>query len=170
MNENRILESITDSQTGLLNETFFNLRLEEEFKKSWRFSWTCSLLLIRIEGLEELQAREGRLAAEALVLDIAGEILTASRDIDLAARLSGGRFGMLLPGTASDGARTMIQRVMTAALEKVEQRISLSVGLTESPGEQLGTCEEFLARATTALETAHEQGANKIVTWNTKAN
>lgn len=169
MNTDRILESITDSQTGLLNETYFQLRLEEEFKKSWRFRWTYSLILIRVEGLEELEAREGRLAAEALVLDIAGEILTASRDIDLSARLSGGRFGMLLPGTGADGARTMIQRVMATALEKVEQRITLSVGLTESPQEQLGTCEEFTARAQVALDTAREQGRNQIVTWNARS-
>jgi diguanylate cyclase (GGDEF)-like protein len=167
--ETRILESITDSRTGLLNEAYFNLRLEEEFKKSWRFRWTCTLLYVRIEGLAELEASEGRLAAEALLLDIAGEVLTASRDIDLAARLSGGRFAMLLPGTDAAGARSMIQRVMAAALEKVEQRVSLSVGLTESPAEDLGTCEEFVARALTALDTAHEQGCNKIVTWNTKA-
>ncbi|HVQ27475.1 MAG TPA: GGDEF domain-containing protein, partial [Planctomycetota bacterium] len=124
MNESRILESITDSRTGLLNETYFQLRLEEEFKKSWRFRWTCSLILVAVEGLEELEAAEGRLAAEALLLDIAGEVLTASRDVDLSARLDDGCFGMLLPGTDAAGARTMIQRVMTAALDKVERRVS----------------------------------------------
>jgi len=166
MSANRILESITDSQTGLLNEAFFELRLEEEFKKAWRFDWTYSLILIRVEGLEDLEAKEGRLAAEALVLDIAGEILTASRDVDLSARLRGSRFAMLLPGTAAEGARTMIQRVMATALEKVGQRVSLSVGLTQAPQDRLGSCDEFLARARTALETARRQGLNQIVTWN----
>ena len=169
MNENRILESITDSRTGLLNEAYFELRLEEEFKKSWRFRWTCSLVLVAVEGLEELEAREGRLAAEALLLDIAGEVLTASRDVDLSARLSGNRFAMLLPGTDAAGARTMIQRVMTTALEKVEQRVALSVGLTEAPQDQLGSCDEFSARARTALDTARRQGRNQVVTWNTLA-
>ena len=169
MNTNRILEAITDSQTGLLDEAFFQLRLEEEFKKSWRFNWTYSLILIRVDGLEELEARQGRLAAEALVLDIAGEILTASRDVDLSARLHGNRFAMLLPGTGAEGARTMIQRVMTAALEKVEQRVSLSVGLTEAPQEQLATCEEFTARARTALDLARQQGPNQVVTWNSRS-
>lgn len=166
MNENRILQAITDSRTGLLNETYFELRLEEEFKKSWRFRWTCSLILVAVEGLEALEAAEGRLAAEALLLDIAGEILTASRDVDLSARLDNGQFGMLLPGTDAAGARTMIQRVMTAALEKVEGRVSLSVGLTEAPQQELSTCDEFLARARTALDTARRQGANQVVTWN----
>ena len=169
MNENRILEAITDSRTGLLNEAYFDLRLEEEFKKSWRFRWTCSLVLVAVEGLDELEAREGHLAAEALLLDIAGEVLTASRDVDLSARLSDNRFAMLLPGTDAAGARTMIQRVMTAALEKVGQRVSLCVGLTEAPQDQLGTCEEFLARARTALDTARRQGSNQVVTWNSRS-
>jgi diguanylate cyclase (GGDEF)-like protein len=169
MNVSRILESITDSRTGLLNETYFQLRLEEEFKKSWRFRWTCSLILVAVEGLEELEAAEGRLAAEALLLDIAGEVLTASRDVDLSARLDDGCFGMLLPGTDAAGARTMIQRVMTAALDKVERRVSLSVGLTEGPQPDLSTCEDFLARARTALDTARRQGVNQVVTWNSRA-
>ena len=145
MNENRILQSITDSRTGLLNEAYFDLRLEE------------------------LEAREGRLAAEALLLDIAGEVLTASRDVDLSARLHGNRFAMLLPGTDAAGARTMIQRVMTTALEKVGQRVTLSVGLTEAPQDPLGTCEEFVARARTALDTARRQGSNQVVTWNSRS-
>jgi two-component system chemotaxis family response regulator WspR len=169
MDENRIVSLITDAETGLLNETYFRLRLDEEFKKSWRYRWVCSLVLIEVEGLADVEAREGRQAADSLMLDVAGEVLTASRDVDLAARMGRSRFAMFLPGTPAEGARTMVQRVMTSVLERVAQRVSLGVGLTEAPQDALSTTDEFLARAQVALETAREQGRNQVVTWNTRS-
>jgi len=169
MNESRILDHLTDGDTGLLNATFFHLRLEEEFKKSWRFSWTYTLLLIDIDGLDEVEASEGTVGAKSTVLDIAGEVLTASRDVDLSARLGRTRFGMLLPGTPAEGALTMVRRVMESALERVDRKVTLSVGLTESPQDGLASADEFFARATIALDTAREQGANQVVTWNARA-
>jgi diguanylate cyclase (GGDEF)-like protein len=165
MDENEIVSSITDSETGLLNEAFFRLRLDEEFKKSWRYGWVCTLVVIDVHGLAGIEEQEGRPAADSLMLDVAGEVLTASRDVDLAARMGRNRFAMFLPGTPADGARTMVQRVMTGVLERVEQRVSLSVGLTEAPQDQLSTTDEFLARAQVALDTAREQ----VTTWNTRS-
>jgi diguanylate cyclase (GGDEF)-like protein len=169
MDENRIVSLITDAETGLLSEAFFRLRLDEEFKKSWRYRWVCTLVLIEVEGLAAIETREGRAAADSLMLDVAGEVLTASRDVDLAARMGRSRFAMFLPGTPADGARTMVQRVMTGVLERVQQRVSLSVGMSEAPQDQLSATDEFLGRAETALGTARSQGSNQVVTWNARS-
>jgi len=169
MDERQLVALITDGQTGLLNATYFHLRMEEEFKKSWRFQWSYALLLIEVQGLEALERRESRAAADALVLDIAGEVLTASRDVDLSARLSRNRFAMLLPGTPAAGARTMVQRIMSQVLDQCGEGISLSVGLTEAPQEGLTTVDEFMTRSEAALSLARSQGANQIVTWNAQA-
>ena len=169
MDESRLVTLITDGETGLLNETYFRLRLEEEFKKSWRFGWTLSLVLIEIEGLREVEKAGGRAAADALVLDVAGDVLTASRDVDLSARLGRSRFAMLLPGTPAEGARTMVQRVMSAILDRLGAGVSLSVGLTCAPQDKLGSPDEFLARAETALAAARGQGTNQVVTWNARS-
>ena len=169
MDENELVTLITDSETGLLNEAYFRLRMEEEFKKSWRFQWSYSLLLIEVVGLTDVEQADGRAAADALVLDIAGEILTASRDVDLAARLSRHRFAMLLPGTASEGAVIMVRRVLQAVLEKVEERVGLSVGISAAPQDKLASPDEFFARAEQALNMARSQGSNQVVTWNAPA-
>ncbi len=169
MDEHELVTLITDSETGLLNEAYFRLRLEEEFKKSWRFQWSYSLLLVDVDGLAAVEQADGRTAADALVLDIAGEILTASRDVDLAARLSRNRFAMLLPGTGSDGAVTMVRRVLQAVLEKVEERVSLAVGISAAPQDKLASPDEFFARAEQALNMARSQGSNQVVTRNAPA-
>ena len=169
MDEHELVTLITDSETGLLNEAYFGLRVEEEFKKSWRFQWSYSLLLVDVNGLAEVESSEGRAAADALILDIAGEILTASRDVDLAARLSRNRFAMLLPGTPTEGAVTMVRRVLQGVLEKVEERVNLAVGISTSPQDKLASPDEFFARAEQALNMARSQGSNQVVTWNAPA-
>jgi diguanylate cyclase (GGDEF)-like protein len=169
MDENRLIASLTDSETGLLNARFFQLRLEEEFKKSWRFSWSYSLLFLEAEGLAGLEQTAGRSAADAAVLDIAGEILTASRDVDLAARISRARFAMLLPGTPAEGALVMVQRVMNEALAKLGGRLSLAVGISAAPQEGLSSVDDFLGRADAALQLARSQGRNQVVTWNARS-
>ena len=35
MDERHLIDVITDNETGLLSGTFFRLRMEEEFKKSY---------------------------------------------------------------------------------------------------------------------------------------
>lgn len=161
MDDRRLVSILTDEGTGLLHAAYFRLRLEEEFKKSWRFGWTYSLAVIDVLGLPP-----GR-AGELAMLDLAGEVLTASRDIDLSARLARDRFAMLLPGTPAGGARTMVARVMSAALDRVGgQGVHLAVGLSECPQQALGSCDEFFARAVTAVGMARDQGEDQVVTWN----
>ncbi|HTE07080.1 MAG TPA: GGDEF domain-containing protein [Planctomycetota bacterium] len=169
MDENRLVATLTDSETGLLNATYFNLRLEEEFKKSWRFSWSYALLFLEVEGLAAHEKISGRNAGDAAVLDIAGEILTASRDVDLSARISRSRFAMLLPGTPAAGALVMVQRVMSQVLEKLDAGLSLSVGISAAPQDGLSSVEDFLSRADAALQLARSQGRNQVVTWNSKS-
>ncbi len=169
MDESRLVAQLTDTDTGLLNATYFNLRLEEEFKKSWRFQWSYALLFLEVDGLPALEKADGRAAADTAVLDIAGEILTASRDVDLSARIARTRFAMLLPGTPDEGARTMVQRVMSGVLARIDARLSLSVGISVAPQEGLASPEDFLSRAESALSLARTQGRNQIVTWNAKS-
>jgi diguanylate cyclase (GGDEF)-like protein len=169
MDERKLVALITDGQTGLLNATYFHLRMEEEFKKSWRFQWPCSLVLFDVDGLDQIEANGGPRAADATVLDIAGEVLTASRDVDLSARLGRARFAAFLPGTPSEGALTMVQRVLQAVLAKVEDRVSLSVGISAAPQDKLASADEFIARAEQALQTARSHGSNQVVTWNAPA-
>jgi diguanylate cyclase (GGDEF)-like protein len=169
MDERQLVALITDGQTGLLNATYFGLRMEEEFKKSWRFQWPCALVLFEVDGLDAVESEDGVRAADALVLDIAGEILTASRDVDLSARLGRARFAAFLPGTPASGAVTMVQRVLQGVLAKVEDRVSVSVGISAAPQEKLASADEFMARAEQAMNVARGQGNNQVVTWNAKS-
>ncbi|MFT7464513.1 MAG: two-component system cell cycle response regulator [Pseudohongiellaceae bacterium] len=162
-----LVEILTDDATSLLNHEFFQMRLEEEFKKSWRYGWSYTLLVFDIEGFEEICERDGDRAGLGLELAIAGEILNASRDIDLSTRIEGGRFMVLLPGCDTEGARAFVQRVLTDnVVQRAEGRFSVSAGGSCSPQSGLDSLDEFEARAATGLVKAKEMGDNQFVIWN----
>ena len=165
MDQTELVSLITDPDTTLLTEAYFRFRIDEEFKKSRRFGWPLSLVLIEVDGLDDVEAAQGGDGLATALLNISGTILTASRDVDLSARLGASRFGMLLPGTGADGAETMVQRVMSTILEASGGALHLSVGVTDGPREGLEKADEFVARAVKAVDVAKGQGADQLVSW-----
>jgi len=169
MDTSRLVDFLSDPETGLHTPEYFGLRLPEEFEKARRYGWVSSLLVLDIHGLDALLEREGLAAVASLWLDIGSAILTNSRVGDLPARLNGDRLGVLLAGTEVEGARTMVQRVMSEVVERLPEGVSLGAGLSEMPRAGLDSFEDLLARACRGVEIAASQGANQLVTWTAPA-
>jgi len=163
MDPSRLVDFLTDDETSLLARGYFMLRLEEEFKKSWRYGWSYALLVVDVEGFTELEQKEGERAVRSARLDICGEILSASRDTDLSARLDGRRFAILLPGTGDAGARAFVERVVNSIREGAFGRYKVSVGGCVSPDSGLKSADDFLELANRACEEAREQGDGSYV-------
>ncbi len=163
MDASRLLDFLTDDETSLLGEGYFSLRFEEEFKKSWRYGWSYSLLLIAVDGLDELAEKEGDLAVSSAYLDLCGQILSATRDTDLSARLGGGSFAILLPGTGASGTRAFVERVITALSEGAFGRYRVSVGGCVMPDVAVKSSDEFMAAARGAVDSAREAADGRLV-------
>ncbi|RKY22265.1 MAG: hypothetical protein DRQ55_01665 [Planctomycetota bacterium] len=161
-----MVEILTDPDTSLLQKDFFLLRLEEEFKKSWRYGWGYALIVFDVEQLSDLKARDGERAWSTVALTIAGEILSASRDIDLSTRFEDGRFMVLLPGCDGDGARAFVDRVLRGQIrERLAPGFSVTVGGTTTPQPGLDQLEDLLGRAESALLEARESGSDELMLW-----
>ncbi len=165
MDQAQLVNFVTDPQTGLFTNAYFQLRVDEEYKRSMRYGWTYSLVLMDVHGLDEVHAAGSAPAVAGVWLNIANGILINSRDVDLPARIAENRLALLLPGTELEGAEIMVQRVMGDILESAPASISLDVGMTEIPRADVQSCDEFLARAEKALEVAATQGQNQLVSW-----
>lgn len=166
MEQKELVDFLTDEETGLFQSTYFHLRLDEEFKKSIRYGWSYALVLLEVNGVEALGEAQGAGALQALWVQLGNVILTNSRDCDTPARISSTRLAVLLPGTEVEGAKIMVQRVMSDVLDQASDGISLDAGIVESPQVGLEDVSEFLARAERGVETAKGQGANQLVVWN----
>lgn len=160
---NRLLDFLTDDETSLLGHSYFALRFEEEFKKSWRYGWHYSLLLIAVDGLDVLAEKEGQRAVSSARLDICGQILSATRDTDLSTRLDDRMFAILLPGTGESGTRAFVERVVRAMAEGAFGRYQVSVGGCVTPDTAVKSADELMAAARQAVEVARDAGDGRFV-------
>jgi GGDEF domain-containing protein len=96
----------TDPATGLINAEVFELALGRMMARSVRLKYESAVAIVDIVNTEAIRREYGARSAEELPLRVAGRLLSAARDIDVVARLSEHRFGMLVEGplTAEDSA------------------------------------------------------------------
>ncbi|MDD4885627.1 MAG: sensor domain-containing diguanylate cyclase [Thiomonas sp.] len=128
-----------DVLTGLRNRTFFADEINRLERKD---AWPVSVIMLDLNGLKAVNDELGHAAGDTL-LRRAGEVLGKSVDKpQVAARVGGDEFVLLLPDTDTTGAQALNQRL----LELIDlnnqfhqsPRLSFSTGIaTCMPGERL---------------------------------
>ncbi len=104
----------TDQLTGLSNRRAFFSRIEDEIKRTKRTGLDFSMLIIDIDHFKRINDTYGHDVGDAVINEI-GKIITASlRETDLAARIGGEEFGVILPETPIDGAYWVAERIRNA--------------------------------------------------------
>ena len=89
----------TDALTGLANRAAFEERLEQEIERVVRYGHPFSLALLDLDDFKQVNDLYGHLAGDdALRAGGAASSPGPSGGVDLAARLGGEEFAVLLPG------------------------------------------------------------------------
>lgn len=140
-----------DALTGLYNRRSGEQRLGEEISRAVRHRRPLTLLLIDLDGLKQTNDKLGHPAGDLVLKQFAERVQKAIRGSDLAVRLGGDEFMVLLPECRSEEIGRVIARIEGLEVEYEGTRIQcrFSRGWTDyRPGE---TAEEFLKRADDAL-------------------
>jgi diguanylate cyclase (GGDEF)-like protein len=161
-------QAVTDELTELPNRRRFMETLEAEVRRAERFGAPLGLVLFDLDDFKLVNDRHGHQVGD-LVLQKTGEVLLERvREVDLAARLGGEEFGVLLPGTDLDGAVSLAESLRQALSEAAvlgahgeAVRITASFGVTEHSRERRGS--DLLAVADGALYRAKDAGKNAVV-------
>jgi diguanylate cyclase (GGDEF)-like protein len=157
--------SFFDSVTGLANRAAFVRRLEETLTIASRFGERPSVVLIGIDGLSRLRESFGPLLTSRVLQETGRRLLWCVRRSDLAARLGGERFAILLAHIKDlQAAHTVAERIRTALAEPMENhprrpRLTVSVGIA-CPPEDGENAEALLQQAEFALARARARGGN----------
>jgi diguanylate cyclase (GGDEF)-like protein len=170
---NRHLErlSLTDQLTQLPNRRAFEANFALEWRRAEREMLPISLLMIDIDRFKGFNDRFGHPAGDRCLRVVADTIgLLARRPLDLAARLGGEEFVLLLPSTDAVGAAWMGERVRgaVAALAIANPGmmpgiVTVSVGVaTDYPNPGDGHAATLIERADVALYDAKRDGRNKV--------
>ncbi len=156
----------TDALTGLANRRAFMAQLDAELAQVAQGGAPGMLVMLDLDHFKHVNDTYGHAAGDKVLVHLA-QILRgqALRQGDLAGRLGGEEFAVLLPRTRADEAAAIAERLRLALeqsrIDSGEGRvitITLSAGL--APLE--GTAGHSLAQADAALYRAKNSGRNRI--------
>jgi two-component system cell cycle response regulator len=169
---NRLQESvelsITDSLTGLYNRRYMERHLRTMLGESLRTGAALSILVADIDHFKCVNDTYGHDAGDAVLKEFSRRFQRCTRGIDLACRLGGEEFLIIMPDTDSDQAYQIGERIRDCVAAqpfevKPERKIHVtaSVGLATLQGEK-DTPETMFKRADEALYAAKRRGRNQV--------
>ena len=130
-------QALTDPFTGLANRRAYEERIEEELLRAQRMGRSLALLLLDVDHLKQMNDTFGHAAGDQLLRAVADVLRSRTRGIDLAARIGGDEFILLLPETDSAGAKVALERLMEGIAEQRihGQPIQISAGVAVYPDD-----------------------------------
>jgi diguanylate cyclase (GGDEF)-like protein len=151
---------------GLLTLRAFRAQSEIDVKRAIRYRHPLAVALIDIDQFRGLNLRHGYVAGDALLAAVGEAILGSIRAHDLACRVGGDEFAVLLPETDVAGAVEAVERILRL-LEDLDaggiRGHSASAGVTMlGPG---AGPEELLAAAGAALAQARAAGGGQAIVY-----
>ena len=158
-------QALTDSLTGLANRA----QLEQAFQRlASEGALPLSVLMLDLDYFKRINDEHGHATGDAVLRQVAETLREQSRREDVACRLGGEEFCVLLPRTDGRNARRLAERLREAIAalrcrhNEAVLALTASIGVasTSTPGEQL---DLMLHTADKKLYEAKFGGRNRVV-------
>jgi diguanylate cyclase (GGDEF)-like protein len=148
-----------DALTGLHNRRYFHETLAREVSRARRYRRPLSLVVLDLDDFKAVNDRIGHLAGDDVLAEIGERMRSVVRTADVACRIGGEEFGVLLPESSLADAEQLYERLASAvAASPVGEAgdLSLSGGITHLHPDDSPTT--FFERADDALYGAKAAG------------
>jgi len=157
----------TDALTGLANRRAFMERLEAELARVGQGGAPGMVVMLDLDHFKRVNDTYGHAAGDKVLVHLAQLLRGAAlRQADLAGRLGGEEFAVLLPATQAGEAAAVAERLRLALegsrIDSGEGH-SLTITLSAGVAPLAGDAEHSLALADAALYRAKNSGRNRIV-------
>jgi diguanylate cyclase (GGDEF)-like protein len=137
-----------DSLTGLLNQGVFHDVLAREVARSRRYGRRLALIVLDLDDFKRINDRIGHLAGDAVLAEVAARLRTVVRSTDVACRVGGDEFAVILPESTRGDADHLAARIERAvAGEPIAKSgtLRISAGVAELSSDD--TASDFFNRA-----------------------
>jgi diguanylate cyclase (GGDEF)-like protein len=167
--------SIMDEVTGAYNRRYFDMVLEEEWKRSMREYTPVSLVMVDLDFFKAYNDKFGHQMGDvclySLTKIISGQLKRAA---DFIARYGGEEFAVVLPNTNAENARLLAERIrrsveearIQAANDSVSPWVTISVGVATTTAEFNQSSAVLIKAADQAMYKSKQAGRNRVTDVN----
>jgi diguanylate cyclase (GGDEF)-like protein len=158
-----------DGLTQLSTASSFADAVRRELSRAERFGRSVALLVVDIDRLGDVNTDHGHQAGDSVIREVARLLKEGVRGYDVAARVVGGQFALLLPEIDRDGAGAFAERLrreiaarrfdVASSFEPLRITASAGVAVTEAGGRV--TADQLMAAASAALAQAKRVGRDR---------
>jgi diguanylate cyclase (GGDEF)-like protein len=153
----------TDGLTGLYNQRYFQETLRREVTRAHRYQRLLTLIVFDLDDFKSINDQVGHLAGDRVLAQSADRLRDAVRSVDVACRIGGDEFAVIMPESSAADGDQLFRRVHNSmrgtALGPDEQRLRLSGGIAELLHGD--TPASLFERADAALYRAKELGKDR---------
>ena len=173
INQIRTIEHLgwIDPLTNIPNRRRFDDRMSLEWRRGLREKKPITFFMLDVDKFKGYNDTYGHLQGDMLLKALANIInSTARRPADLAARLGGEEFGLLLPCTPiepaldiAEGIRSEVEAFkLTTEDGKTETRTTVSIGVASTVPANGIAAEDLIRKADEYLYQAKASGRNRV--------
>ncbi|WP_223290411.1 GGDEF domain-containing protein [Nitratidesulfovibrio sp. SRB-5] len=157
-----------DPLTGLMNRRAFLRQVELELQRVHRGGAELCLAMLDLDDFKRVNDTWGHACGDLVLRRMADLLRDATRAYDVAARIGGEEFVLLLPGATPMRAQALLERLLQDMRDETFEcrgatfRISFSAGIAGCKGATVCRAEELLDRADKALYEAKASGKARV--------
>lgn len=121
----------TDYLTGVANSRSFHQLATVELARARRYNHPLTVAYIDLDNFKKINDLFGHNTGDSVLRLVAQAIKKGVRSVDLAGRLGGDEFGLLLPETDYESAHVLLHKLQKNLLESMEQNkwsVTFSIG------------------------------------------
>lgn len=157
-------QAITDGMTGLYNRRYFEEYIKKEAIRAMRQNQKFTIIGLDLDHLKQINDTYGHNYGDIAIKAIAEVLKSNARSIDIAARMGGEEFNLILPAVDIEGGCIAAERIRKAIeaieLEKIGH-ITASLGVATYP-DQSDDIQELLELTDQAMYESKRNGRNRV--------
>ena len=152
-----------DALTGLHNRRYFHETLAREVARAQRYERQLALVVLDLDDFKAINDRVGHLAGDTVLAHVAERVRDVVRSADVACRVGGDEFAVIMSESALQDAEQLYRRLQTHVSSRPipeAGRLLLSAGIAELRAQD--DAVGFFQRADDALYRAKEAGKGRV--------